>query len=95
MFKNNKAKYKIGTKYSKVYNRQLNNIIVVLLILLIILFIKLFNNGTSNDIIEIIEKNIYYEFRWKDDGERAIEYMTKVMGNTKKTIETFSIQIKE
>ena len=92
MFKNSHGKYKIGTKYSKIYNRQLNNIILVLLILVIILIIKLFNNSTSNDIIEIIQKNIYYEFSWKDDGERAIEYMTKIMGNTKRTMETFNIQ---
>ena len=95
MFKNNHGKYKIGTKYSKIYNRQLNNIILVLLVLVIILIIKLFNNSTSNDIIELIEKNIHYEFSWKNDGKRAIEYMTKIMGNTKKTIETINIQIWE
>ena len=95
MFKNNQAKYKIGTKYSKIYNRQLNNIIIVLLILIILLIIKMFNNGTSNNIIEIIEKNVYYKFSWKDDGKRAMEYMTKILGNTKKTIETINIQIWE
>ena len=95
MFKNNQGKYKIGTKYSKVYNRQLNNIVVVLLILVIILIIKLFNNSTSNNIIELIENNIYYKLSWKDDGERAMEYMTKILGNTKKTIETINIQIWE
>ena len=92
MFKSNHGKYKIGSKYSKIYNRQLNNIIVVLLILIIILIIKILNNSTSNNIIEIIEKNVYYEFNWKDDGERAIEYMTKIMGNTKKSIETINIR---
>ena len=95
MFKNNHGKYRIGTKYSKVYNRQLNNIILVLLILLIILIIKLFNNSTSNNIIDIIEKNIFYEFSWKSDGKRIIEHMTKVMGNTKKTVETINIRIWE
>ena len=92
MFKGNHGKYKIGSKYSKIYNNQLNNIILVLLILIIILIIKMLNNNTSNNIIEIIEKNVYYKFSWKDDGERLIEYMTKVMRNTKRTIETINIK---
>lgn len=92
MFKGSYGKYKIGSKYSKIYNRQLNNIILVLIILIIILIIKLFNNSSSNNIIEIIEKNIYYEFNWKSDGKRAIEYITKFIGNTKKTIETINIK---
>ena len=92
MFKGSQGKYKIGSKYSKVYNRQLNNIILVLLILIIILIIKMLNNGGSNNIIEIIEKNLYYKFSWKDDGERAIEYISKFIRNTKRTIETINIK---
>lgn len=92
MLKGNHGRYKIGSKYSKIYNRQLNNVILVLLILIIILIIKMLNNSTSKNIIEIIEKNIYYKFSWKDDGERAMEYMTKIMGITKKTMETINIK---
>lgn len=95
MFKRNYKKYQIGSKYSKIISRQLNNLIVVLVILITILVVKMINYSTSNNIIEIIEKNIYHDFSWEQDGKRVAEYMKKFMGNTKRSIETFNIQIKE
>lgn len=95
MFNKSNEKYRIGRKYSKFYKNQLNKIIIVLLILIIILIIKIFNNNTSNKVIEVIEENIYYEFNWKSDGEIAIKYMTKLVANAKKTMETINIQIRE
>lgn len=94
MIKRNYNKYKIGAKYNNFYSRQLNKVIIVLLVLIIILIIKAINNGTSNNIIEIIEKNIYYDFSWKNDGKWATEYIKKLIGDTMESIEVFNMQIK-
>lgn len=95
MIKKNYKKYKIGSKYSNIYNRQLNKIIVVLSILIIILIIKTINSSTSNNIIEIIEKNIYYSFSWKRDGKKVTEYMKNIIENTMESIEVFNIEINQ
>lgn len=90
MYKSNYNKHKTGLKYKKVCHSQLNKVIVVLSILIIIFIIKTVNNSTSKNMIEIIEKNIYYEFSLEDDGKRVAKYMRKIMGNTIESIEIFN-----
>lgn len=92
--RNYNNKYKKRSKKNPFYQRQLNKIIIVLSILIIILIIKIFTNETTNNFIEIIKNNIYYEFSWKDDGKRVSEYIRKFMGNTIESIETFNMERK-
>lgn len=77
---------------NSLYSRQLNKVIFVLITLILIFIIKTINTKTSNDIIQIIEKNIYYDFSWKNDGKKATDYMKKLVGSTKNSIEIFNIQ---
>ena len=64
--------HKYGKDY---YQRQINNIIYVLVILLVVLIIKLINTNTTNHIIKVIEKNIYYDFSLVEDGEKVKKYL--------------------
>lgn len=95
MIKGNYNRPKAGLKLNKFYKRQLNKVIVVLSILIIILLIKMINNSTSNNIIEIIERNIYYDFNWKNDGGRVAQYVRQVMGKTAESIEIFNVERKK
>lgn len=92
MLRRNYNRYNTRPNYKGFYARLLNKIIIVLSILIIVLIIKTINNSTSNNMIEIIEKNIYYEFSWKSDGKRVVEYVRRVMGNTMESIEIFNME---
>ena len=78
-----------------IYRRQLDRVILVLMVLIIILVIKIINNKTTNNIIEIIEENIYYDFSWQDDGKEALGYINKIMNNAKDSIEVFNMDTKK
>lgn len=78
-----KKPYILSSNY---YKKLLNRIIVVLIILLTILVIKVINSKTTNNIIEIIEKNIYYDFTLKRDGIVVKDYVMDAINNSKDTI---------
>lgn len=92
-----KRNYKLNRnfiKYSNGYwNRQINRMIVVLITLLIILVIKLINIKTTNNIIKIIEKNIYHDFSLKEDGKKVKDYLAKIVDGSKDTIEELTEQL--
>lgn len=75
------------------YNKQLNRIMLVLFTLLIILITKIINNKTTNSVIQIIEKNIYYDFSFKEDGKKVKDYILKVLDDSKDTIEKLALDI--
>ncbi|WP_353096636.1 hypothetical protein [Tissierella praeacuta] len=85
-----RGRYKVNRNFfksNKYYNKLVNRIIFVLIILLIILVIKMMNNKTTNTIIKIIEKNIYYDFSMEKDGKKIKDYLVKVVNGSKGTIE--------
>lgn len=69
------------------YTKQLNRLILVLVILLAVFIVKLINNNSTNKVINIIEKNIYYDFNIKEDGKKVKDYLTKLIGGSKERIE--------
>ncbi len=89
-YKLNRNFIKYGSGY---WNRQINRMIVVLITLLIILVIKLINIKTTNNIIKIIEKNIYYDFSLKEDGKKVKDYLAKIVDSSKNTIEELTDQL--
>ncbi|MDR7857069.1 hypothetical protein [Tissierella sp.] len=78
---------------NKYYNKLLNRIVFILFTLLIILIIKMVNNTTTNSIIKIIEKNIYYDFSLKEDGNKIKDYLIKAVDNSKDTLEELNLKI--
>ncbi len=88
-YKLNKNFFKYSNGY---YNKLINKMIFVLVILLIVLLIKMMNTKTTDNIINIIKKNIYYEFSIKEDGKKIKDYLVKLVGNSKDTIEELAGQ---
>ncbi|MBU5311214.1 hypothetical protein KQI38_04185 [Tissierella carlieri] len=88
-YKLNKNLFKYSNGY---YNKLISRMIFVLVTLLIILAIKMMNTKTTNNIIKIIEKNIYYDFSLKEDGKKVKDYLVKVVVDSKDTIEEFTDQ---
>lgn len=86
----NKRYFRSSDNY---YNKQLNRVMLVLFILLIVLIIKMLNNKTANNVIQIIEKNIYYDFSLKEDGKKAKNYIIKAFDHSKDTIERIALDI--
>lgn len=86
----NKRYFRLNNNY---YNRQLNKLMIVLFTLLIILIIKIINNKTTNNVIQIIEKNIYYDFSFKEDGKKVKDYILNTLDNSKDTIEKLALDI--
>lgn len=80
----NKNFLKFNNSY---YNKQVNRIIFVLITVLVILIVKAINHRSTNNIINIIEKNIYYDFSIKEDGKKVKDYLVKIIGGSKETIE--------
>ncbi len=78
---------------NKYYNKLLNRIVFILCTLLIIFIIKIVNNTTTNNIIKIIEKNIYYDFSLKEDGDKIKDYLKKLVNNSMDTIEELNLKI--
>ena len=91
--KNTGIKKRYFKSSNNYYNKQLNRIMLVLFTLLIILIIKMINNKTTNSVIQIIEKNIYYDFSFKEDGKKAKDYILKALDDSKDTIEKLSLDI--
>lgn len=91
-----KKNYKVNRNFfiykNGYYNKQINRIIFVLITLIIILVIKILNNKTSKSIINIIEKNIYYDFNLKEDGKKVKDYLAKVVDISKDKIEELTGQ---
>lgn len=76
----------------KIYSKQLNRTIFVLVTLLIILFIKMINHRTTNNIIEIIKKNIYYDFSLKEDGKKVKDSLINTIDSSMEAIEKITGQ---
>lgn len=91
-----KKNYKVNRNFfiykNGYYNKQINRIIFVLITLIVILVIKILNNKTSKSIINIIEKNIYYDFNLKEDGKKVKDYLAKVVDISKDKIEELTGQ---
>lgn len=81
-------------RYGKIYfNRQINRIILVLVVLLVVLVAKIVNTKVTNNFIQAIEKNIYYEFSLKEDGKKVKDYFIKTVGDSKVVIEELAKEI--
>ncbi|WMM23549.1 hypothetical protein RBU61_11355 [Tissierella sp. MB52-C2] len=82
-----------GNPPKKYYNKQVNRLIFVLVTLLIVLLIKMMNTKITNDIINIIERNVYYEFSLKEDGRKVKEYLGKVVDISMEAIDELTGQL--
>jgi len=70
--------------------RQLFNIIGVIIILLFLLILKLLNNSITNNIIQIVESSINYDFSLKKDGQAILDYSKKILELPEKALEVFN-----
>lgn len=75
------------------YSKQITNLIYVLIIVLFVLITKSINSKITKNIINIIEKNIYYEFTFKEDGKKVKDYIIKTADNSINSIEKFTKDI--
>lgn len=71
--------------------RQIINIVGVIIILLFLLILKLLNNSITNNIIQIVESSINYNFSLKKDGQAILNYSKKVLELPEKALEVFNI----
>lgn len=74
-------------------NKIINKLIIVLFIVLLIMIVKVINTRPTNNIISFIERNIYYDFKIKEDGKKIGEYIVKLINNSKDSIEKFTVEI--
>lgn len=68
-------------------NKLINQAIIVLAVLLGIFIIKLININTTNKILDIIERNIYYDFSFKEDGKKIKDALVKIVNTSKVALE--------
>lgn len=64
--------------------------IFVLAILLVLLLIKKININSTNNIIEILRKNINYEFNIVDDGKKIYYKTQDIIDKSLKTVSVFN-----
>ena len=69
------------------FNKQVNRIIIVLIILLGIYIIKLVNINSTNRLLDLIEKNIYYNFSLVEDGRKLKDSLIKLVNTSKGRLE--------
>ncbi|NLK44686.1 MAG: hypothetical protein GX300_09870 [Tissierellia bacterium] len=68
-------------------NRQVNRIIIVLIILIGIYIIKIANINATNTLLDIIERNIQYDFTFAEDRKIFKDTIVKIVNTSKVTIE--------
>lgn len=71
--------------------RQLMNIIGVIIILLFLLILKLLNTSITNNVIQLVENSINYDFSLKKDGQAILNYSKKVLEFPERALEVFNI----
>ena len=74
-------------------NKIINKLIIVLVIVLFVMSIKVINTKPTNNIVGFIERNIYYDFKIKEDGEKIGKYVVKLINNSKNNIEKITMEI--
>lgn len=86
-------------KYKGIYNflksrlhikNQVNRLIYVLAILVLLLILKRLNNSISNNIIQIIDKGVNYEFSIRKDGKVVFDYGKKLLVLPEKALSVFN-----
>lgn len=70
--------------------RQLRNIVGVIIILILLLFLKILNNSISDNIIQIIDNGINYEFTLEKDGKAILNYGKKLFTLPEKALTVFN-----
>lgn len=70
--------------------RQLINIIGVIIILILLLLLKILNNSISNNIIQIINKGLNYEFSLKEDGKAILDYSRHALTFPERALTVFN-----
>ena len=71
----------------------ISKLIMVLFIVLFVLIIKVINTKPTNKLVSFIERDIYYDFSIKDDGEKVGKYFVKFINNSKENFEKFTVEI--
>lgn len=71
--------------------RQLISIVGVLIILILLLFLKMINNSISDNIIQIIENSINYEFSLKKDGQVILDYGKRFLKLPERALSVFNV----
>lgn len=74
----------------KYYMTLIYKSIIVLAILLVLLIIKKINVSSTNNIIEVLKKNINYEFNVVDDGKKIYYKTQDIIGDSIKAIPVFN-----
>jgi hypothetical protein len=91
---NNKVHRPIAIKkqdVKKYYITLLYKSIFVLAILLVLLLIKKINSTCTNNVVEVIKRNINYEFNIVDDGKKIFYKAEDIFDNLIKSINVFNI----
>lgn len=71
--------------------RQLTSVVGVLIILVLLLLLKILNNSITDNIIQIIDNSINYEFSLKEDGKEMLNYGKKILKFPEKALTVFNI----
>lgn len=74
-------------------NKIINKLIISLTIVLLVALAKSINTEPTNNIVDFIERNIYYDFSVKEDGKKIGEYVIKFLNGSKANIEKFTVEI--
>ena len=70
--------------------RQLLSIVGVIIILILILILKMLNNSITENIIQIVESSINYDFDLRKDGQAILDYSKKVLKFPEKALTVFN-----
>ncbi len=75
--------------------KQLASIIGVIIILLFLLLLKMLNTSITENIIQIVESSINYEFNLKKDGQTILKYGKKALKLPERALTVFNILDRE
>lgn len=70
--------------------RQLKSIVGVIIILILLLFLKMLNNSISDNIIQIIDNGLNYEFSLRKDGMTILNYSKGVLTFPERALTVFN-----
>ena len=89
-----KARYKGIINYIKGrfnLRSQFIKLVGALIILMLLLFLRFLNTSISNNIIQIVENSINYEFSLREDGARIMEYSKRFLRLPERALTTFNL----
>lgn len=85
-----KTGYKYKSKDKNFYKSQFKKILISIIIVCIIIIIKKIDTGVTNEAIKVVNKTINYNFDFKENSKKAIEYVKNLTPFTKEDVPVFN-----